>query len=79
MNFKRLKRVFSTSGNSTRSVAGCISTLDNSVPTFRTVFLVAGIVGAALGVDIADYLFAGGLLLHFTIWFENWWLALGTR
>ncbi|MCS0807426.1 hypothetical protein NX774_05745 [Massilia agilis] len=38
--------------------------------------IIAGIVGAALDVDVtADYLFAAGLLLHFTIWFEDWWRA----
>jgi hypothetical protein len=42
--------------------------------------MAAGIAAAALNVDTsADYLFAAGLLLQFTIWFENWWLALRTR
>jgi hypothetical protein len=79
MNLKRLKRVLSMSGIPAMGVAGCISTLDKSVPTFRTAFLIAGVLGAALGVDTADYLFAAGLLLHFTIWFESWWLALRAR
>jgi hypothetical protein len=79
MNFKRLKRVLSRSEIAAPDVARFMSTLDKSVPTFRTVFLIAGLVGAALGVDTADYLFAAGLLLHFSIWFENWWLALRTR
>jgi hypothetical protein len=79
MNLKRLKRVFQMSNVSVPNGVRCISALDKCVPTFRTIFLIAGVVGAALGVDTADYLFAAGLLLHFTIWFENWWLAVGAR
>jgi hypothetical protein len=79
MRLKRLKRVFSTSATPTPNFIGCLNALDKSVPILRTGLLIAGIVGAALGVDTADYLFAAGLLLHFTIWFENWWLALDAR
>lgn len=79
MNLKRLKRVILMSNLPLPNRVDGISALDKSVPTFRTVFLIAGIIGAALGFDIADYLFAAGLLLHFTIWFEHWWLAPGAR
>ena len=48
--------------------------LDRTVPQLRTVFLIAGILAAALQAGtIADYLFGAGLLLHWAIWFQRWW------
>jgi hypothetical protein len=80
MSLKRLKSVLTASTAQSSFVVGSLSTLDKSIPTFRTVLVVAGIVAAALDVDpTADYLFAAGLLLHFTIWFENWWHELRAR
>ncbi|GAB3415115.1 hypothetical protein GCM10027318_31640 [Massilia agilis] len=76
MNLKRLRKAFATPGRPSSAGLSCISSLDRSIPTLRTVLIIAGIVGAALDVDVtADYLFAAGLLLHFTIWFEDWWRA----
>jgi hypothetical protein len=76
MNFERLKKSFKASGQPTSSALNCMNTLDRSIPIFRTVFMAAGVAGAALSIGLtADYLFAAGLLLHFTIWFEGWWRA----
>lgn len=76
MNFERLKKSFKASFQPTSSALACMNTLDRSIPIFRTVFLAAGVAGAALSIGpTADYLFAAGLLLHFTIWFEEWWRA----
>jgi hypothetical protein len=51
-----------------------LSALDKSVPVLRTVFLIVGVIAAGLGAArLSDYVFAAGLLLHFTIWFERWW------
>lgn len=53
--------------------------LDRTIPTARTVFLTAGVVAAALRTGIyADFLFATGLAIQFTIWFELWWRASRT-
>lgn len=53
--------------------------LDRTIPTARTVFLMAGVVAAALRTGIyADFLFATGLAIQFTIWFELWWRASRT-
>jgi hypothetical protein len=74
MGLKRLKSVMTASTAQSSFVVGSLSTLDKSIPTFRTVLMGAGIAAAALDIDTtADYLFAAGLLLHFTIWFEKWW------
>lgn len=48
--------------------------IDRAVPHLRTLFLVAGLLAAALQAGmIADYLFGAGLLLHWAIWFQRWW------
>lgn len=75
------KSVLSTNKDlSSAFVLGCIRSLDRSLPAFRTILLATGIVGAALDVDlVADYMFATGLLVHFTIWFEGWWMARHMR
>lgn len=52
------------------------SAMDRSVSGLRTGFLVAGLVAAALRTGrTADFLFATGLLLQLSIWFESWWVA----
>lgn len=76
MKFERLKKSFGISGRPSSSALTCMNTLDRSIPIFRTVFISAGVAGAALGIGAtADYFFAAGLLLHFAIWFEGWWHA----
>jgi hypothetical protein len=76
MNFERVKKSFKAPSDPSLSALNCINTLDRSIPVFRTVFLAAGVAAAALNIGrTADYLFAAGLLLHFTIWFEEWWRA----
>jgi len=48
--------------------------IDRAVPHLRTLFLIAGVIAAALRAGtVADYLFGGGLLLHWAIWFQRWW------
>lgn len=75
MNFERLKSL-KASGQPSLSASNCMNTLDKSIPTLRTVLIVAGVAAAALNVgQTSDYLFAAGLLLHFSIWFEEWWRA----
>lgn len=50
--------------------------VDRWIPAARTAFLVAGLAAAAGGVgQAADFLFATGLIFHFAICFENWWLS----
>lgn len=76
MNLKRRRQVSCATGGAAQSVVWCIRTLDKSIFALRTAFLISGVIGAAFRVDnIPDYLFSAGLLLHFTICFENWWVA----
>jgi hypothetical protein len=50
--------------------------LDRTIPGARTAFLVAGVLAAAQRTGASsDFLFATGLALQFTIWFESWWLS----
>lgn len=50
--------------------------LDRCIPRLRTLFLVAGVLGAATHVGRpADFLFATGLLFQCAIWFEQWGTA----
>jgi hypothetical protein len=54
--------------------------LDRSVPGLRTVFLIAGVLAAAAHTgQSADFLIAAGLLFHFAIWFEDWWITQRTH
>jgi hypothetical protein len=80
MNIKRVKRVLLAEVAQGYAVGRLLAVLDKSVPLLRTVFLIVGIAAAGLGAaTIADYLFAAGLLLHFTIWFEGWWRRAVTK
>lgn len=73
MNFERLKSLKASCQPSV-SASNCIHALDKSIPMLRTILIVGGVAAAALKVDrTSDYLFAAGLLLHFSIWFEGWW------
>ncbi len=48
--------------------------IDRILPLLRTLLLIAGVLAAALKAGmVADYLFGGGLLLHWAIWFQRWW------
>jgi hypothetical protein len=74
MNMKRAKRVLLAEVAQGYAVSRLLAALDKSVPVLRTVFLIVGIVTAGFGAGrLSDYVFAAGLLLHFTIWFERWW------
>jgi hypothetical protein len=54
--------------------------MDRSIPVLRTVLIVAGLILAAVrGGRLADFLFVTGLLFHFSISFEHWWIAKRTR
>lgn len=54
--------------------------IDAALPHLRTLFLIAGLLAAALKVGVvADYLFGAGLLLHWAIWFQSWWAAANLR
>jgi hypothetical protein len=54
--------------------------MDRSIPGLRTLFIIAGLIAAALRAGPgADFLFAIGLLLQLAIWFEHWWMAKRTR
>jgi hypothetical protein len=56
------------------------ASLDRSLPTLRTFFIVAGVIAAAARTGIcSDILFVTGLLLQFAIWFEHWWMQKRTR
>lgn len=50
--------------------------VDRALPLLRTFLIIAGLLAAALKAGtFADYLFCGGLLLHWTLWFQRWWLG----
>lgn len=67
-------------GGSESILAQCCEAVDRSIPVLRTVFILAGLALAAVrGGRLADYLFATGLLLHFSISFEHWWKTKRTR
>ena len=58
------------------AVVHCCERLDHTLPLLRTLLLIAGLLAAALQAGmVADYLFGGGLLLHWAIWFQRWWLG----
>jgi hypothetical protein len=67
-------------GRSETVLAYVCEAADRSIPVLRTVFIIAGLIVAAVrGGRLADYLFVTGLLLHFSISFEHWWIAKRTR
>jgi len=54
--------------------------IDRSIPIMRTAFIVAGLVVAAVrGGRLGDFLFVTGLLFHFAISFEHWWIKKRTH
>jgi len=53
-----------------------IERIDRFLPLLRTLLLAAGVIAAALKTGaLADYLFGAGLLLHWAIWFQRWWIG----
>jgi len=57
-----------------------IERIDRFIPVLRTLLLAAGVVAAALQTGaLADYLFGAGLLLHWAIWFQRWWIGTNWR
>ena len=74
MKMRMPKRPLHTPTPAVAAVAHCCERVDRTIPHLRTLFLVAGVLAAALkGGAIADYLFGAGLLLHWAIWFQGWW------
>ena len=54
--------------------------IDRMIPVLRTAFMVAGLILAAVrGGRLPDFLFVTGLLFHFSISFEHWWITKRTR
>ena len=78
MKFRIPKRQAGMSGEA--FLISCCKTLDSSIPALRTAFLVAGVIAAGLRLGSAgDFLFVTGLLLHFSICFEKWWVQRRRR
>jgi hypothetical protein len=76
MKLRMPKRPLHTSGEATVTAPHYCERIDQLIPALRTLLLVAGVLAAALKAGIvADYLFASGLLLHWAIWFQQWWGA----
>jgi hypothetical protein len=79
MKLRLPKRQSGTPGVEVLLVHFC-EALDRIIPTLRTIFMIAGLIAAAARVGlVSDFLFATGLLLHFAISFENWWIAKRTH
>jgi hypothetical protein len=75
----RLPKRHSAFNTETMLVHVCES-LDRSIPTLRTFFMVAGVIAAAARTGIlSDFLFVTGLLLQCAIWFQHWWIRQRTR
>jgi hypothetical protein len=69
-----------SAANVESSLVHFCESLDRSLPTLRTFFIVTGVIAAAARVGIySDFLFVTGLLLQFAIWFEYWWIQKRTR
>jgi hypothetical protein len=66
--------------NMEASLVHLCESIDRSLPTLRTFFIVTGVIAAAARTGIfSDFLFATGLLLQLAIWFEHWWIHKRTR
>jgi hypothetical protein len=69
-----------SAANVEASLAHLFESLDRSLPTLRTFFIVTGVIAAAARTGIySDFLFVTGLLLQLAIWFEHWWTQKRTR
>jgi hypothetical protein len=79
MKLKRSKHQSGTPAAEASLAQFCVA-LDRAIPNLRTALIVAGIIAAAARTGaIADFLFVTGLLFHFAISFEHWWIAKRTR
>jgi hypothetical protein len=80
MKLRMPKRALHTPTPAITAVAYCCERIDRAIPLLRTLFLMAGVLAAALKAGaLADYLFGAGLLLHWTIWFQRWWTTANWR
>lgn len=62
-------------GQPATALAHLIDMIDRSIPLLRTALIISGLVMAAVrGGRLADFLFVTGLLFHFAISFESWWI-----
>jgi len=53
--------------------------LDRSIPVFRTMFIIAGLLAAAFHIaPSGDFLFVTGMLFQLSMWFQHWWIAKRT-
>jgi hypothetical protein len=69
-----------SAANVEASLVHFFESLDRSLPTLRTFFIVTGVIAAAARTGIySDFLFVTGLLLQLAIWFELWWIQKRTR
>jgi hypothetical protein len=76
----RLKLPKRQGGRSETVLVNYCDAMDRSIPILRTTFMVAGlIVAATRGGRLADFLFVTGLLFHFAISFEHWWIKKRTH
>jgi hypothetical protein len=67
-------------GRADSALAHFCEAIDRSIPVLRTVLIVAGLILAAVrGGRLADFVFVTGLLFHFSISFEHWWITKRTR
>ena len=74
MKIRLPKRLLQDPAPAIIAVAHYCERVDRAVPYLRTFLLIAGVLAAAFQAGaVADYLFAAGLLLHWTIWFQRWW------
>jgi hypothetical protein len=76
MKIRMPKRPLQNPAPAIDAVSHFCERIDRAVPHLRTVFLIAGVLAAALKAGaVADYLFGAGLLLHWAIWFQRWWTS----
>jgi len=80
MKIRLPKRPLPDSSPAIIAVSHYCDRIDRAVPHLRTLFLLTGLLAAALKAgEIADYLFGAGLLLHWAIWFQRWWTSADWR
>jgi hypothetical protein len=79
MRLRLPKRQPGTSGE-VAFLVHCSEIIDRSLPVLRTLLMIAGLIAAAARTgQIADFLFVTGLLFHFAISFERWWMVKRTH
>lgn len=76
----RLRLPKRQAGRSDTVLVNYCEAVDRSIPVLRTAFIVSGLILAAVrGGRLADFLFVTGLLFHFAISFEHWWIKKRTH